>query len=395
MSKTGEVMIKIEKKEQCCGCSACKQICPKQCITMCADEEGFLYPVVEKNKCVNCGMCEKVCPVLNVSKKRSGEPLCYAAYNNNEEERLNSSSGGIFCLLARRIIEEGGIVFGAAMSDDCKIVHHIAVSELEYIEKLQGSKYVQSEIGSTYKQAREALEDGVKVLFSGTPCEIEGLKAYLQKDYEKLVCVDVVCHGSPSPKLWGNYVRFRERHAGATACRTFFRHKKHGWKKYEVLFKFTNNTSYEQILYKDLFMQMFLQNLCLRPSCYACSFKKENRESDMTLADFWGCGNICPDLDDDKGLSMILIHSEKGKGIFDSIKANMCFREVPIQAALKGNIAVTESCKKPPNREQFITAIDAMEFDILGKRYLKKASFKERLRRAMPEKFKMKIRNWL
>lgn len=165
VSKTGEVMIEIKKKEQCCGCSACEQICPKQCITMRVDEEGFLYPVVEKNKCVNCGMCEKVCPILNVSKKRSGEPLCYAAYNNNEEERLNSSSGGIFCLLARRIIEEGGTVFGAAMSDDCKKVHHIAVSELEDIEKLQGSKYVQSEIGSTYKQAREALEDGVKVLF--------------------------------------------------------------------------------------------------------------------------------------------------------------------------------------------------------------------------------------
>ena len=142
-------------------------------------------------------------------------------------------------------------------------------------------------------------------------------------------------------------------------------------------------------------MQMFLQNLCLRPSCYACSFKKENRVSDMTLADFWGCGNICPDLDDDKGLSMILIHSETGKMFFDSIKANVFFREVPIRSALKGNAAVTESCKKPQNREQFMGAIGTMEFNMLGKRYLKPASFKERLRRAIPEKVKMKIRKYL
>lgn len=213
--------IDLEEWSTCCGCSACAQACPKGCITMQADGEGFLYPVIDENTCIACGACEHVCPIKNTSPEPTGEPDAYAAYSKNTEQRLESSSGGVFSLLAEEILQNSGVVFGAAMSEDCRKAQHIAVERQEDLWKLRGSKYLQSEIGSTYRQAENALKQGRRVLFSGTPCEIEGLHRYLRREYENLLCVDLICHGVPSAKLWEKYVSYRENCAGAAAQRTF------------------------------------------------------------------------------------------------------------------------------------------------------------------------------
>lgn len=385
-------MIQIDDKQKCCGCSACAQACPKQCITMRYDKEGFLYPYLVTDECVDCGICEKVCPVLEAVPDTDGEPQAYAAFNKNETERLESSSGGIFTLLAKAILKSGGVVFGAAMTEDCRAVYHLAVESENELYRLCGSKYLQSDIGTTYQEAERWLKTGRKVLFSGTPCEIEGLRSYLRREYENLLCVDVICHGAPSPKLWEKYVCYRENRASSTARRTFFRHKKYGWKTYAVLFEFSNNTAYEQILSKDLFMQMFLQNLCLRPSCYACAFKKRNRLSDITLADFWGCDDICPELDDDKGLSLVLIHSVKGRQIITDLNGGMVCKSVKLKQALPGNTSLVKSCAEPEKRRDFMRQLDELDIPELARKYLARPTVTEIIKRLVPTGIKKHLK---
>lgn len=368
-------MIKIEYKMKCSGCAACAAICPKQCITMRSDEEGFFYPEIDSSTCIHCNRCEQVCPIIqtrvlqepNVLKS----PVAYAAYNLDESTRLSSSSGGMFTLLAEKVLQEKGIVFGAAMSEDQHSVSHIAVENVEDLEKLRGSKYLQSNTDGVYPKVSEELETGRRVLFSGTPCQVEALHTFLGREYENLLCVDLICHGVPSPKVWDKYISYQEDRAGAPARRTFSRHKKYGWKTFAVLFEFSNNTAYEQILSKDLFMQAFLQNACLRPSCHSCAFKKLNRLSDITLADFWGIQDIAPEMDDDKGTSLVIVHTAKGQKVFDSLKNEMRFLEVEIAKALAGNPAMTASVPEHKCRRQFFAHLDTMPFDVLVKKYAK------------------------
>ena len=369
-------MQNLPDKKQCCGCGVCTQICPKQCITMQADEEGFLYPAVNDDACIHCGLCEKTCPVRNVQPEAEGKPKAFAAFSRDEHERQSSSSGGIFSLLAEQVLECGGAVFGAEMAADCRSVNHSATESPEELCRLRGSKYLQSTIGSTYAQAKEFLDAGRRVLFSGTPCQIEGLKSFLKKDYDNLLCVDVICHGAPSPKLWEKYIDYREHQAGAAVQRTIFRHKKYGWKSYAVLLEFSNNTAYEQILSKDLYMQMFLQDLCLRPSCYDCKFKKLHRVSDITLADFWGCERVCPEMDDDRGLSAVLIHSDKGQKAFEGIQDQCVSRQVECSQIAAGNPALMKSCAMPEKRDAFMAQIDRLSIPRLAKKYLRKPSRK-------------------
>lgn len=383
-------MITIEKKSLCCGCTACEQICPKHCIVMQSDEEGFTYPIANLERCINCGLCERVCPIVN-KKKSNNVPKGYATYNKDEEERKHSSSGGVFSLLARQILLDGGIVFGAVMSEDCRRVQHISIANIEDLAYLQGSKYVQSDIGKTYIETKEYLQKGKKVLFSGTPCEIAGLKTFLQRNYENLFCIDVVCHGVPSPKVWEKYIDYREQCASSNAKWVYFRNKQWGWKRYSIWIKFSNNTLYKCVRTKDMFMQMFLQNLCLRPSCYECVFKGEKRNSDITLADFWNCGSICPELDDNKGLSLILIHSEKGEALFDIIKEKTISQTVELNGVIEKNFSLMQSCRKPEKREQFMQSIDDVALVKLGKMYLQRPSTVEKLKQIIPDNIKRNI----
>ena len=365
-------MISINEKSQCSGCHACSNACPKNCIQMVSDEEGFWYPEVDKDKCIDCGMCEKVCPIIHKWKPDDSRiTIAMAAMNKNEEIRLNSSSGGIFTLIAEAIIDQDGVVFGAAFADDFKSVHHICVDNKADLEKLRGSKYVQSKIGDTYKQAKSYLDSGRKVLFTGTPCQIGGLYSYLKKDYANLYTQDIICHGVPSPMVWEKYVENREKKSASTTQRMFFRHKKYGWKTFSVYFEFSNKTVYIKDFRGDSYMRAFLTNSCLRPSCHVCGFKSIKRQADITLGDFWGIQNVLPDMDDDKGTSLVLLHSSKGKELINAISSMLCTENADSELLAKFNPSSITSSKSNKKREQFLKVIKINDFESTVAKYTK------------------------
>lgn len=364
-------MIDLKNKTECCGCHACFNACPSGAITMIEDEKGFKYPVIDKTKCINCGLCEKVCPIKDNSKV-DNKPVAYACFNKDNDIRKNSSSGGVFTLLATYIINKGGVVFGASFDENFD-VKHIKVENIEDLEKLRGSKYVQSFIGETYKQAKETLNKGVKVLFTGTPCQIEGLKSYLQKDYNNLYTQDIVCHGVPSYKIWNKYREYRKKIDKDDPVFISFRNKDNGWMHYNTFFKYKNK-SYKKAASMDLYMNAFLQNLSLRDSCFACHFKKYNRVSDITLGDLWGVNNILPEMNDDKGTSLVVINTEKGKKIFDEISKDIEYKEINLDDAIKYNHAMIKSVPENLNRDKFFKDLEKDDFDVVAKRYIKKTS---------------------
>lgn len=366
-------MIRITKKSDCSGCHACVGACPKQCIEMTIDNEGFLYPEVDKSVCVDCGLCEKACQAINPIKSKN-TPTAYACYNTNDEIRMQSSSGGVFTLLAEMIIDKGGAVFGAAFDDDLNVCH-ICVESKEALRKLRGSKYLQSIIGNTYKEAKILLDKGRYVLFTGTPCQIDGLLHYLNKEYDKLYTQDIICHGVPSPMVWHRYLEYQKSAFGGEIDRETppsFRRKDEGWRRYSLSLCFTgSDKEYRQTLDKDLYMKAFLSNICLRPSCYSCHSKTLNRNSDITLADFWSIEKVLPDFSDDKGISLVMVNSKKGALLFDEIRNNLCFKEADINETIKYNSSVYKSVAMPKRRNRFLGKVNGADFGILVKKYTK------------------------
>lgn len=363
-------MIKINKKQDCTGCHACANVCPVNCIKMVEDNEGFLYPSVDISKCINCGLCEKVCPIIN-PKERVNDVKGYACVNKNEKIRFESSSGGTFSLLAESIINSGGIVFGAAFDEELTL-QHIYTDNIEGLAKIRGSKYLQSKIGDTYKQCKKFLKEGVKVLFTGTPCQIAGLVSFLGKDYDELICVDIICYGVPSPKIFKKHRIEIEKKNGTTTKGISFRNKDFGW-KLSLLLSFINNGEYRKDINEDAFMTGFLQNLYLRPSCSECKFRNLNRVSDITIADLWGVENIVPELDDNKGTSLVLINSGKGENIFHELKDKMTVQQIDCNKAIGYNGAALKSPISNPNREKFFEdlASNSNDMDELILKYIK------------------------
>lgn len=359
--------------DKCSGCFACVTKCPNSCIAMKTNNEGFWYPEIDEEKCVSCGLCEKICPVMGEKIIEQPSNESFAVINKNDKTRMESSSGGVFTLLAERVLDDNGVVFGAAFSDDFKSVQHICVKDKNKLWRLRGSKYLQSSIGDAYIQAENYLKQEKNVLFSGTPCQVAGLYAYLGTDYENLITQDIICHGVPSPLVWRNYVEYREHIAGSATKGIFFRHKKNGWKTYSLQFDFENDSEYIQPLAKDLYMRGFLANLYLRPSCYQCGFKSENRISDITLADFWGVENICPEMFDDRGTSLVLINTNKGKVLFNTIKSQTQNCDVEKSEALKYNSAATKSSLLPQKRKLFMDDIQTKPFSKIIKKYCRES----------------------
>ena len=364
-------MIQIDFEKNCCGCHACYNICPKNAIAMVEDEKGFKYPRTDIEKCINCGLCEKVCPVLK-NNEINNQPKVFACINKNDKIRKESSSGGMFSLIAENILQYNGVVFGAMLNDKFEVVHSY-VENINDLYKFRGSKYVQSIIGDCYKKSKEILENGRYVLFTGTPCQIEGLKSYLQKDYDKLYTQDIICHGVPSPKVWKKYIDFRKSIDRKKINKIEFRNKDAGWKNYNIKFNYKEN-SYIKEAKKDVYIQSFLNNLCLRDSCYNCKFKKENRNSDITLADFWGIQNVLPKMDDDRGTSLVIVNSRKGEELFESVKENIKYIEVNFNEAIRYNKSMISSVKLPKNRELFFNNLENLKFNKLVKKYSPKVN---------------------
>ena len=307
-----------------------------------------------------------MCECLSYHKQNN--PKAYACNNKDEAVRLESSSGGIFTLVAEQIIDCDGVVFGVGFDEDFKVVHSY-IERKEELNKFRGSKYVQSKVGDTYERAKDFLEQGREVLFTGTPCQIGGLKSYLGKEYDNLFTMDNICHGVPSPKVWDKYIAYRSAEAGSAPRRIAFRLKDEGWKLFSVSFLFNNDTEYRETLRKDLYMRTFLKDVCLRHSCYACEFKTLNRESDITLADFWGIQNILPEMDDDKGTSLIFVNSDKGKTMLEKINNDIVYEEVDIDKAVSYNSAAIKSVPMNLNRDSFFQELDQLEFDKLVNKY--------------------------
>lgn len=370
-------MINIKVKSECCGCNACVQRCPKQCISIKEDEQGFLYPFVDTTACIDCGLCEKVCPILNPFDTK--EPLqVLAAKNKNEYQRLKSSSGGTFILLAEHIIRQGGVVFGARFDTNWEVEHCYAET-IEELEPLMRSKYVQSKIGNTYKQAEQFLKNGRKVMFVGTSCQIAGLKRFLRKEYDNLLAVDFICHGVPSPGIWRKYLEeiksSRSEAAGKNSVLSLslksvpvitginFREKQlggYGWKKYGFVVRTEspskgdkNTVLLSGIFNENIFMKGFLANLYLRPSCYKCKAKNGAANSDVTIADFWGIQRFHPEFDDDKGVSVVFIHTCRGKGIIKELSSRLDILDSNLNEATLPNPAYYRSCKVPEKYSLF------------------------------------------
>ena len=350
--------IEILEKKNCCGCGSCEQACPKRAIQMVSDIGGFPYPFINKVMCIDCGICRKVCPIVQAKPGKEKVLTAYAAYSKDESIRMCSSSGGIFSVIATYVIEKNGVVFGAAL-DNNQVVRHIGITKIEDLKKLRGSKYVQSSIEHTYTEVQEALKKDLLVLFTGTACQISGLKSFLGKEYVNLFTVDVLCHGVPAPRLWKHYIDERKNDYKSTVRQTFFRQKNFGWKMFAVEIQFENSMTYIKKFTEDPFMRLFLSNICLRDSCYSCKFKTLERDSDLTIGDAWGIQNLCPDMDDDKGTSIILVHTKKGEEIVSKIWNKIVVKKFMVDALLPLSSDSRKSVLPHPKRNEFFREMDA------------------------------------
>ena len=364
-------MIIINNKSHCTGCTACVTICPKSCIVLEADDEGFMYPRVMQEMCVDCGLCEKVCPVdKKIVELEKDSPCLYAAYHNNEKIRHDSSSGGIFSAIAEKVIEEGGTICGC-VCDGNKLIKHTFIHKVEDLHKLRGSKYVQSSIEGVFSRIKEYLLNNTPVLFCGTPCQVAGLISFVPaKLQERLYTIDFICHGVPSPKVWDKYVKWQETVHNSHITDVSFRSKIKGWTFSHMVLEFENSEQYSKSLERDKYLRGFLNDVTLRPSCYECSFKTVNRVSDLTLADFWGIKKVDPSMYRKDGVSLVLVQSKKGESLMMAIDSKITKKEEPLEKVTSININLQKSVVKPTNRELFFANIDKYDYKTLYSRFL-------------------------
>lgn len=321
------IMPTLVDKNNCSGCSACASICEKEAITMVPNEEGFLHPIIDSKLCVNCGLCGNVCPGLIPAKNKKNDFIAkaYIVQHKDDNIRYQSTSGGAFTAIAEEVIRRGGVVFGAALNDDL-YVHHISVSKVAELARFRNSKYVQSEIGNTYKEAKSLLKNDTSVCFSGTPCQINGLCKFLGKDYANLITVDVVCKSVPSPLVFDKYVEFKKL-SEKKITDIVFRDKKRGFLYCTMAHYSTHNNKdngdavYRRGSESDEWLRLFLSGRISRRSCNMCHYQTRERVSDITLGDIWETHK--PEFDDNKGTTMVHVWTNKGRDFLDSISSNI------------------------------------------------------------------------
>lgn len=362
-------MINIKNPADCCGCTACASICAHDAIAMVPDALGFLYPKVDKGKCVECGLCEKVCAFndhydtsLNLSK-----PSAYAARHKDMNEVETSRSGAAFIAISDYILEQGGVVYGAGYTDHFRVIHKRATTKKER-DEFKGSKYVQSDMAGVFRQVKKDLLDGLIVLFSGTPCQTSGLNSYVGKRLrEKLFLVDIVCHGVPGPYMWRDYIAYLEKKQGAPIVWVNFRDKqKYGWADHQETFKFKNGGQNE-------FSDLFYKHVMFRKSCGKCHFTNTVRPSDITIADFWGWEKTDPNFNaDDKGCSLVLVNTEKGRQLFNAVKDRMNIIPAELDCCLQPNML--HPSKMHPKRDKFEAEYIKKGFEYVYLKYCKKTN---------------------
>lgn len=362
--------------QNCSSCAACANVCARSAISMQLDVEGFYRPVIDAEKCVQCGACERACPwnkPVDNPSVANASPKTVAAYAKDESVRLQSSSGGIFTVLAERVLNDGGVVVGVAQTAPTRF-GHIVVENKADLAKLRGSKYVQADVGLVYREVRSLLKAGRKVLFSGTPCQVAGLYAVLGNAASAdLITVDIVCHGTPSVKVFEKYVRELEKEKSALVASSRFRDKRMGWR----LFSMTSSLNtisgdcfqFSKTLREDKFMRVFLQNICLNSSCADCHYGKLPRIADITLGDYWNIAKVHPQMDDNKGTSVVLQNTEHGKALLESVADKVAQCDSKVEYAIAGNPCIVRSSTPHPKRSEFFANLDKYTLDQLIKEY--------------------------
>ncbi len=340
-------------KNECCGCTACISACPKQCISMEVDKEGFFYPVIDKNICINCGLCERICPFEHPRYDNTDAPKVYATYLKDETQRMQSTSGGIFYAIAKWVIEQRGIVYGAAFDENFKL-RHIGIDTMEELSLLRGSKYLQSYIGDIFSEIKDYLKTGRWVYFVGVGCQVAGLKAFLHKDYDTLITSDLVCHGVPSQQMFDWHLDYlRQKEKGEIISYSF--RDCAGWGGCET-YKYVSQTHGKGIkrLYSyslSPYLYSFMYSYNYRYSCYDCKFAKIPRQGDVTLADFWGVKSFFPELNVSKGVSLVLVNTSRGNDVWDQIKTSVDFLESCVKDAAKENPNLIRQTPMPEIRK--------------------------------------------
>ena len=357
----------FDKKEDCCGCTACEHICPTNAIKMTPDEEGFVYPVIGQELCIDCGRCRRVCAFQNGydNSQNLDTPNTYGVKHIDNDVRIESRSGGVFTALSDYIIDKGGLVYGDGNDKDLRVCHKKAVSKKERNE-FRGSKYVQSDLNDVFLDIANELITGKEIMFTGTPCQTAGLREYLNMKKvptQKLLLCDIICHGAPTQRLFMDYIEYIEQNKKGQIREFQFRNKKlYGWKDHRESY-IVNNKTFSSKMYTNL----FYEHSSLRPSCYNCKYTNMTRPSDITLADFWGVDEIFKGFNDNKGVSLIFINTNNGKKIFDEVKEDLIIKDCTGVSFVHPNLK--EPTKRPLHREQFWKDYDAKGFKYITKKY--------------------------
>lgn len=362
-------MINIINKELCCGCSACVDRCPKKCISMVSDNEGFKYPHVNTDECIDCGACNSVCPIETPLREKNSIISAYAGWNANDEIRVHSTSGGVFTALAETIIQHHGIVIAAQYDQNNMVVHSVQEHQ-EGVSKLRQSKYVQSDTSGIFNATKSALSTGNMVLFCGTPCQTEALVKFLKKKPDNLIICDFICRGVISPLVYQSYIEYLEKKYKSKAKIVHFKNKTYGWHRFSTKITFENGKEYIQDRYHDSYMLLYLrENISLRPSCYECKFKGVERCSDLTVGDFWGLQEKYSDLDNDRGTSAIFINTELGKDILLKSSSKLNIHSVSPVDIIKGNDCVLHSPLCYRDRKKFYELLKSSGYSRVKRTY--------------------------
>lgn len=383
----------------CCGCRACGQICPVTAIAFQSDTEGFIQPHIDSTICINCGKCLKICPIENPNVFDQAQQIGYAAKITAKNHLAHSSSGGIFYALAKTTIDNGGFVCGCGTDHDFMPVHRM-ISDLKEIRNLQGSKYVQSDMNTIFTQTRERLEEGSSVLFSGTPCQIAGLRNFLGKDYPQLYCIDLICHGVPSRKLYAAYLEWLGKNRGGKVIRHEFRNKqRHKWSltmRADIEMHGGKVKKLIRMASLDPYYHNFLQGTTYRESCYKCPYAQPKRTGDLTIGDFWGVEKTHPHLYDINGVSCVLINTNKGKLLWSKATPLISSEQVTIEAIIKFNGNLQYPTKRPALRDQIYKRLnrgggfDAVPYDISTSDYAI-----DTIKNFIPNILRQKIKIWI